>query len=191
MTNAIKKILKNAIGLAIGQGAVLLILPFLTQIYSKEEFGNYGFAILIASNSMICGLLRMDLAISKSHGSLNEKLECASSWIPIVFGLLALIILATLNWALNMEIPYLFILIGVFAAFFQLVISALNGRRSYNKILAIRVLQALVFVAASIAQLGLLNSLLLSYVVSVIYANQHLKIKPLNFKSSSNEIKKI
>ncbi len=190
MTTAVKKIIKNAIGLAIGQGAVLVSLPLLTQIYSKEDFGNYGFALLIASNAMICGLLRMDLAISKSHGSLNEKLESASLWIPLVLGFLALIILLALNWALNVEIPYAFILIGIFAAYFQLAISALNGRRSDNKILVIRVSQAVVFVVASIAKLGLVNSLLLSYVISVIYANRYLKIKPLKFKSSVNEIKK-
>lgn len=97
-----------AIGLAVGQGVVLLATPFLTRLYGPEHFGVLTLFITVATIAAVLGTLRLEVLIPGADESDVPALSLTAILTVTVTG----IVLALSGFLVMGQSPELMALLG-------------------------------------------------------------------------------
>jgi len=160
-----------AVGMAVGQGAILLATPYLARTYSIVEFGSLAQLMTICNIATAIGCLRFDLAIPGATTSEARGLFLLSLGASTVMALLGVLISKLFlsqisSYSISNSI---IIFLAIFlTGFSQATFGYALHKKNYRQIGNIRALQGLGFVSIALTPLGLLWSQSLSYLTALL-----------------------
>jgi O-antigen/teichoic acid export membrane protein len=172
-----RDLLINAAGIGSGQLVLLVATPFLARIYSPAEFGVYASVLAAVGVFSTIAALRFDVALPAVSEEDVRPLFHAAIALPFVLSIGMAVVFDMLPLGIGALKKIQMIPLSWFA-----VIVALIGATTvcqawavrsgdFISVAALRVFQPVVFVSvAACLTLGLNESLILSYVVVMLYA---------------------
>lgn len=98
MNSSNSKILKMLAGTSIAQAMPLLVAPFLTRLYTPEQFGDFGFLVLAVTILSITATLRYEMAITlPRYSKVAANVVYVVITLSFCFSILLLLSLASLQ----------------------------------------------------------------------------------------------
>lgn len=145
-------------GTVIAQLISLAALPFLSRVYSAEDFGGFQIYVSILNILLIVVAFRFEVALLSAHEERSYSLLLRlTSRLSLITSGIALIVVLAFGPVLNERLPELGSLIYVFpaamlvAGLLQMMTYLPLRNRDYRLAARVRVVQALSYVAGSAA----------------------------------------
>ncbi len=160
-----------AVGIAVGQGVILLATPYLARTYSVVEFGSLAQLMTVCNIATAIGCLRFDLAIPGATPSEARGLfllSLGASTVTALFGALISKLFLSQISSYGISNSIIIFLAIFLTGFSQATFGYALHRKNYRQIANIRALQGLGFVSLALTPLGLLWSQGLSYLTALL-----------------------
>lgn len=192
-TDVKKNLTISILGVGIGQLIHLLSTPFISRIYTPEQFGQFALFLSIMGVLSSISLMKFDFAIITGEKDDIPKINKLIQKICL-FVFIATFILFLLSYFFNDEYKLMlfFCCMAVFAFNRYWTFRAILNRYKKFKELAIsKILENIINAASTIVigllhfkEIGLFIGKILGLVIASFYLNKKNKTKLLNFKGS-------
>jgi O-antigen/teichoic acid export membrane protein len=165
-----------ALGIASGQGLILLATPYLARIFTPADFGSFALLNTISNISMAVACLRFDLAIPSAQEEDTHGLMITSVLAAIFLGgLSAVVLILALKSTFSVFLispftsPILVVLCVILVGIFQATTAWCLRNGAYKGVAIIRLSQGASFsILATVPGFGLLWPHVLSFATALV-----------------------
>ncbi len=160
---------------------------YLASILTKEEYGELGFFVSIASVGATISLLGLRSVIVV-YESKNENVFTSSFFVVLISS----IITSSITYVLTQNVIVSLLIVGM--VIFQIILSGLNSREKYRSFSKHKIFRALITVVIALLafQIFGMNGILLGYFLSTLFIlielNSLIKNRKLQFSILKSKI---